>query len=120
LVTYDLTAGIRIVEQLPAVAVGAAIEIVGGYAQAFDLPEASTRHAKLRALSRLEVSAMRDHENVPLEDEIAIEQLAEELWHKETDGTVASWEEPSILAKQAWRNRTRMEVAIWSKEIGTP
>ena len=44
---------------------------------------------------------MRDDEEAPLEDEIAIEQLAEELWQKTTKGAVADWRALSVLQKQA-------------------
>jgi hypothetical protein len=63
---------------------------------------------------------MRDDEEAPLEDEIAIEQLAEELWQKTARGTVADWRALSVLQKQAWRNRARMEVTIWRKKVGQP
>ena len=63
---------------------------------------------------------MRDDEGAPLEDEIAIEQLAEELWQKTTKGRVADWRALSVLQKQAWRNRARMEVSIWRKKVWQP
>jgi hypothetical protein len=63
---------------------------------------------------------MHEAEDVSLEDEIAIEKLAEELWCRWTNGTVAGWQALSVLGKQAWRSRARIEVTIWRKEVGTP
>ena len=47
---------------------------------------------------------MRDDDEVPLEDMIAIEQVAEELWREATKGSDMEWQALSVLAKQAWRN----------------
>jgi hypothetical protein len=55
---------------------------------------------------------MRDDDEVRLQDMIAIEQVANELWRHRTGGTEMTWETLSVLAKQAWRNRARMELAI--------
>jgi hypothetical protein len=63
---------------------------------------------------------MRDDDEVPLEDEIAIEQVAKELWQETTKGTDKGWRGLSVLAKQAWRNRARMEVTILRKKVGQP
>ena len=54
---------------------------------------------------------MRDGE-VHLEDVIAMEQVAQKLWQQTTNGTDQGWQALSVLAKQAWRNRARMEVTI--------
>lgn len=58
---------------------------------------------------------MRDDGEVPLENMIAMEQVAKELWQKTTNGTDQGWQALSVLAKQAWRNRARMEVTIWRR-----
>jgi len=63
---------------------------------------------------------MQDNDEVPLEDMIAIEQVAEELWRKATKGSDMEWQALSVLAKQAWRNRARMEVTIWRGRVGQP
>jgi hypothetical protein len=57
---------------------------------------------------------MSDDE-VSLEDLIAIERVAQKLWEQATKGTATGWESLSVLAKQAWRSRARMEVTIWRK-----
>ena len=62
---------------------------------------------------------MADDE-VSMEDLIAIEQVARKLWGQTTKGTATDWEALSVLAKQAWRNRARMEVTIWRKSVGAP
>ena len=62
---------------------------------------------------------MSDDE-VSLEDLIAIERVAQKLWEQATKGTATEWESLSVLAKQAWRNRARMEVTIWRKSVGAP
>jgi hypothetical protein len=54
------------------------------------------------------------------EDLIAIERVAQKLWRLKTNGTSTEWEALSVLAKQAWRNRARMEVTIWRKSVGRP
>ena len=59
---------------------------------------------------------MADDE-VSLEDLIAIEQVARKLWEQTTKGTATEWDALSVLAKQAWRNRARMEVTIWRKSV---
>jgi hypothetical protein len=58
--------------------------------------------------------------DVSLEDLIAIERVAQELWEQATKGTPTEWQSLSVLAKQAWRNRARMEVTIWRKSVGAP
>jgi hypothetical protein len=63
---------------------------------------------------------MCDDDEVPLEELITIEQVAEELWCKATDGTEMGWKSLSVLKKQAWRNRARMAVTIWRKKVGQP
>jgi len=63
---------------------------------------------------------MQDNDEVPLEDMIAIEQVAEELWRQSTKGSDMDWQALSVLAKQAWRNRARMEVTIWRGRVGQP
>jgi hypothetical protein len=63
---------------------------------------------------------MQDDGEVPLEDMIAMEQVAKELWQRTTGGTEMGWKSLSVLAKQAWRNRARMEVTIWRKRVGQP
>jgi hypothetical protein len=63
---------------------------------------------------------MRDDDQVPLEELITIEQLAEELWCKATSSAEIGWKTLSVLKKQAWRNRARMEVTIWRKKVGQP
>ncbi len=63
---------------------------------------------------------MRDDGEVPLEDMIAMEQVAKKLWQQATNGTDQGWQALSPLAKQAWRNRARMEVAIWRQKVGQP
>ena len=63
---------------------------------------------------------MRDDDEVPMDDMMSIERVAQELWHKATNGTEAEWRSLSVLAKQAWRNRARMEVTIWRKSVGQP
>ena len=63
---------------------------------------------------------MRDDDELPLEDEIAIERVAEELWCEATGGAEMGWKSLSVLKKQAWRNRARMEVTIWRKKVGQP
>ncbi|MGC1408734.1 MAG: hypothetical protein WA864_07305 [Acetobacteraceae bacterium] len=62
---------------------------------------------------------MSDDE-VSLEDLVAIERVAQELWQQATNGTTTDWEALSVLAKQAWRSRARMEVTIWRKSVGCP
>jgi hypothetical protein len=62
---------------------------------------------------------MSDDE-VSLEDLIAIERVAQKLWGEATKGTATGWESLSVRAKQAWRNRARMEVTIWRKSVGAP
>jgi hypothetical protein len=59
-------------------------------------------------------------EVVSLDDLIAIERVAQKLWEQATKGTAMQWEALSVLAKQAWRNRARMEVTIWRKTVGLP
>ena len=44
-------------------------------------------------------------DNVSLEEMIAIERVAQELWERATKGSPAEWQSLSVLAKQAWRNR---------------
>jgi hypothetical protein len=63
---------------------------------------------------------MRDDDELPLEDEMTIEGFAEGLWCKATGGTEMGWKSLSVLKKQAWRNRARMEVTIWRKKVGQP
>ena len=63
---------------------------------------------------------MKDDGEFPLEDLIAMEQVAKELWQKTTNGTDGGWQALSVLAKQAWRNRARMEVTIWRQRVGQP
>jgi hypothetical protein len=63
---------------------------------------------------------MQDDGEVPFEDMIAMEQVAKELWQRTTGGTEMGWTSLSVLAKQAWRNRARMEVTIWRKKVGQP
>ena len=63
---------------------------------------------------------MRDDGEVPFEDMIAMEQVAKELWQRTTKGTDQGWQVLSVLAKQAWRNRARMEVTIWRQKVGQP
>jgi hypothetical protein len=62
---------------------------------------------------------MADDE-VSMEDLIAIERVAQKLWEEATKGTTTQWEALSVLAKQAWRNRARMQVTIWRKSVGAP
>ncbi len=59
-------------------------------------------------------------DDVSLEDLIAIERVAQELWERATKGTPTEWQAMSVLAKQAWRSRARMEVTIWRKSVGEP
>ena len=59
-------------------------------------------------------------DDVSLDDLIALERVAQELWEKATKGTHTEWGSLSVLAKQAWRNRARMEVTIWRKSVGQP
>ena len=63
---------------------------------------------------------MRDDGEVHFEDMIAMEQVAKELWQKTAKGTDQDWQVLSVLAKQAWRNRARMEVTIWRQKVGQP
>jgi hypothetical protein len=63
---------------------------------------------------------MQDAGDVSLEDLIAMEQVARELWRKATDGTDQVWRTLPLLARQAWRNRARMEVTIWRQWVGQP
>jgi len=63
---------------------------------------------------------MRDDDEVPLEDLIAIERVAEELWQKATKGTDLEWQALSVAAKKTWRNLAKMEVTIWRKSVGQP
>ena len=65
-------------------------------------------------------SEMQDDGEVPLEDMIAAEQVAKELWQKKSKGTDQGWQALSVLAKQGWRNRARMEVTIWRNKVGQP
>ena len=59
-------------------------------------------------------------DDVSLDDLIAIERVAMELWQKANKGSFTDWQSLSVLAKQAWRSRARMEVTIWRKSVGTP
>jgi hypothetical protein len=59
-------------------------------------------------------------DEVSLEDLIAMERVAQELWQKATMGADMEWQSQSPLAKQAWRNLARMEVTIWRKSVGQP
>ena len=59
-------------------------------------------------------------DDVSLEDLIAIERVARKLWEQATKGTATEWEALSVLAKQAWRNRPRMEATIWRNSVGRP
>ena len=59
-------------------------------------------------------------DEVSLEDLIAVERVAQKLWEQATEGTAMQWATLSVLAKQAWRSRARMEVTIWRKSVGTP
>ena len=43
-----------------------------------------------------------------------------EAEQRTTGGTEMGWTSLSVLAKQAWRNRARMEVTIWRKKVGQP
>jgi hypothetical protein len=61
-----------------------------------------------------------DDGDVSLDDMITIEQVAKELWQKGTKRTDADWEALSVLAKQSWRHRARMEVTIWRKKVSQP
>jgi hypothetical protein len=61
-----------------------------------------------------------DDRDVSLDDMIAIEQVAKELWQKGTKRTDADWEALSVLAKQPWRHRAQMDVKIWPKKVGRP
>jgi hypothetical protein len=63
--------------------------------------------------------AMPD-DNVSLEEMIAIERVAQELWERATKGSPAEWQSLSVLAKQAWRNRAGIEVTIWRMSVGAP
>jgi hypothetical protein len=63
---------------------------------------------------------MQNDGEIPLEDLIAMEQVARDLWQKTTSGTDEAWVALSVLAKQAWRNRARMEVTIWRQRVGQP
>jgi hypothetical protein len=55
-----------------------------------------------------------------LEDMIAIERVARELWERATKGAPTEWQSLSVLAKQAWQNRARIAVTVWRKSVGDP
>jgi hypothetical protein len=57
---------------------------------------------------------------VSLEDMLAIERVAQELWEQATKRSPAEWQSLSVLAKQAWRNRAQIEVTFWRKSVGAP
>jgi hypothetical protein len=59
-------------------------------------------------------------DNVSLEEMIAIERVAQELWERATKGNPAERQSLSVLAKQAWRNRAGIEATIWRKSVGAP
>jgi hypothetical protein len=63
---------------------------------------------------------MQDDSEVSLDDMIAMEQVAKELWQNTTKGTDKGWETLSVLAKQLWRNRAHIEVTIWRHKVGQP
>ena len=58
--------------------------------------------------------------DVSLEDMIAIERVAQELWERATKGAHTEWQSLSVLARQAWQSRARIEVTIWRKSVGRP
>lgn len=64
--------------------------------------------------------AMQNDGEIPLEDLIAMEQVARELWRKNTNGTDEGWRTLPLLARQAWRNRAQIEVAFWRQTVGQP
>jgi hypothetical protein len=55
-----------------------------------------------------------------LEDMIAIESVAQQLWEQATKGSSAEWQSLSVLAKQAWRNRAQIAVTFWRRSVGAP
>jgi hypothetical protein len=57
---------------------------------------------------------------VSLEDMLAIERVAQELWGQATKASPTEWQSLSVLAKQAWRNRAQIEVTFWRKSVGAP
>jgi hypothetical protein len=59
-------------------------------------------------------------DDVSLDDLIAIERVAQELWAQSTKGTPDQWQSVSDLAKRAWRRRAQVEVMIWRKTVGLP
>ena len=59
-------------------------------------------------------------DDVSLDDLIAIERVAQELWAQANKSTPDQWRSLSILARQAWRNRARLEVTIGRKTVGLP
>jgi len=59
-------------------------------------------------------------DDVSLDDLIAIERVAQELWAQSTKGTPDQWQSVSVLAKRAWRRRAQVEVMIWRKTVGLP
>jgi hypothetical protein len=79
----------------------------------------ATPACNVAALTISRARAMPD-DDVSLEDLIAIERIAQELWERATKGTPLEWQSMSVLAKQAWRSRARMEVTIWRKSVGEP
>jgi hypothetical protein len=59
-------------------------------------------------------------DNVSLEDMIAIERVAQQLWEQAIKGSPAEWQSLSVLAKQAWRNRAQIAVTFWRRSVGAP
>ena len=59
-------------------------------------------------------------DDVSLDDLIAIERVAQELWAQANKSTPDQWRSLSILARRAWRRRAQVEVMIWRKTVVLP
>jgi hypothetical protein len=63
---------------------------------------------------------MDDDEVVSLDDIIASEQVAEEMWQKATGGSEAAWRALPEAVKASWRAKAMADVASWRRSVGQP
>jgi hypothetical protein len=63
---------------------------------------------------------MKDEGVVSLEDIIAAEQIAEELWRKATGGTNTAWRALPESVKASWRAQAMADITTWRRSVGDP
>ena len=63
---------------------------------------------------------MKEDSAVSLEDIIAAEQIAEELWRKATGGTNTAWRALPEPVRASWRAKAMADVTSWRRSVGDP